>query len=279
MFSFNRCNSIEVPEYVQRSAWPEPLCTQHLGAPADATRNWFSFYKFHNSDIFYRCAFYDPKKTGLMEKFAKERGLATIKNRIEYWSESKTNLDAQTFMARMRNVQQIEKEEKKRHDAKIDKLITTALQHDDAFVRFDPPNRGTEKNVVFGPDHRFIKAASPKFSEECINDDDYDDEDDLFGEEEVNVVETRVATIEDVNEARKDMILGAITTATWQRAKKRLNRHEKIFLQIAEDKETSHAPIIERFWEFLKRDRDERLTKNSVSALDQSWTLQTQATR
>ena len=221
---------------MQRSPWLESPCKQDLGAPADATRNWFSFHRFHNSDLFYRCAFYDPRKTGLMEKFAKEKGLATIKYCIEEWRESKTNNDAQAFMARMRNVQQVEKEEKKRHDAQIDKLITTALQHDNACVRFDPPNRGTERNLVFGPEQRVIKAVSPKFNEECINTVDYDDENDFFGAEEMDVVETRVLTTEDVNEARKVMILGAVTTATRHRAKERLNWHEKILLQIAEGK-------------------------------------------
>ncbi len=213
-------------------------------------------------DITYRCAFYDSIKTALMEGFAKERGMAPIKYRIEDWREAKTNLDSQTFMARMRNVQQIEKEDKKRHDAKIEKLITAALQHDDVCVRFDPPDRGMGRNLVYGPHHRVIKPASPKFSENCINDDDYDDEDDLFGEqEEMDVEETHVSTNTDVNEARKDVILGSITTATWQ-----LNRHEKILLQAAEGELTSHAQIRERFWEWLKRDRDERLTRNSVSA-------------
>ncbi len=113
---YNIFNSIEEPKYVQRSPWLEPLCTQNLGAPADATRNWFTFYRFHNGDIFYRCAFYDPTKTACIEKFAKYGGMAKIKYRIEDWREPRTNLDSQTFMARMRNVQQIEKEEKKRHD-------------------------------------------------------------------------------------------------------------------------------------------------------------------
>ncbi len=199
---FNIFNSIEVPKFVQRSPWLEPLCTQNLGAPADATRNWFSFYRFHNSDIMYRCAFYDPRKTALMEGFTKERGMAMIKYRIEDWREAKTNLDSQTFMARMQDVQQIGKEDKKRHDAKIEKLIAMALQHDDACVRFDPPDRGVGRNLVYGPDHRVIKPASPKFSEDCINDDDYDDEDDLFGDqEEMDVEETHVSTNADVNEA------------------------------------------------------------------------------
>ncbi len=104
------------------------------------------------------------------------------------------------------------------------------------------------KNLVYGPDHRVIKAASPKFIENCINDDDYDEEDDLFGEqEEMEIVETHVSSNADVNAARKDMILGAITTATWQRAKERLNRQEKILLQAAEGELTSHAQIKERF--------------------------------
>ncbi len=115
-----------------------------------------------------------------MEKFAKERGMAAIKYQIEDWREAKTNLDSQTYMVRMRNVQQIVKEEKKRQDAKIDKLILTALQHDDACVRFDPPSRGTERNLICGPDHRVLEAASPKLTEDCNNDDDYDDEDGLF---------------------------------------------------------------------------------------------------
>ena len=120
---------------------------------------------------------------------------------------------------------------------------------------------------MYGPDHRVIKPASPKFSEDCFNDDDYDDEDDLLGEQkEMDVEETHVSTNAEVNEARKDMILGAITTTTWQRAKVRLNRHEKILLQAAEGELTSHAQIKERFWEWLKRGRDECLTRNSVPA-------------
>ncbi len=82
----------------------------------------------------------------------------------------------------------------------------------------------------------------------------------------MDIEENNVSTNADVNEARKDVILGAITTATWQRAKERLNRHEKILLQAAEGELTSHALIRESFWEWLKRDRDERLTRNSVSA-------------
>ncbi len=117
---YNIFNSIGVPTFVQRSPWLEPLCTQNLGAPANATRNWFGFYRYHNNDIMYRCAFNDPSKTALMEGFAKERGMAARKYRIEDWREPKTNLDSQTFMSRMRDVQQIEKEDKKRHDAKID---------------------------------------------------------------------------------------------------------------------------------------------------------------
>ncbi len=141
-------NSIEVPKYAEAEI-PMARTSLHTEseAPTDATRNWFSFYRFHNSNLFHRCAFYDPRKTVLMEKFVKERGLVTIK----------TNVDAQTFMGRMRKVQQIEKEDKKRPDAKIGKVITTALQHDDASVRFDPPNRGTERNLVFRP---FLRNGS-----------------------------------------------------------------------------------------------------------------------
>ncbi len=41
---------------------------------------------------------------------------------------------------------------------------------------------------------------------------------------------------------------------------------ERTLLQVAEGELTSHAQIKERFWEWLKCDRVERLTKNSVSA-------------
>ena len=75
-----------------------------------------------------------------------------------------------------------------------------------------------------------------------------------------------MASNDQVNEARKDAILGAITTATWQRTKERLNKHEKLFLNVIENEQTSNSKIRERFWEWLKRDRDERLTKQSVSA-------------
>ncbi len=87
---------------------------QNLGAPADATRNWFGFCRLHNSDIIYRCASFDPSKMALMETSAKDRGMAAIKYRGEDWGAAKSNLDSQTFMARMRNDQLIEKEEKKR---------------------------------------------------------------------------------------------------------------------------------------------------------------------
>ncbi len=45
-----------------------------------------------------------------------------------------------------------------------------------------------------------------------------------------------------------------------------MNRHERLFLHIVEGDLTSHAQIRERFWEWLKRDEDERLKKNSGSA-------------
>ncbi len=105
---------------------------------------------------------------------------------------------------------------KKKHDQKIEKLISTALAHNDAEVRFAPPSKAADRNLVFGPDHRVIKAASPvRPPEGCIAAGDYDDEDNLFGnDEEDDIVETRLASNDEKIEARRDAILSAVTTAT-----------------------------------------------------------------
>ncbi len=71
------------------------------------------------------------------------------------------------------------------------------------------PDRSTERNLIFRSDHRVIKASSSKKSPEgCIGLEGYDKENDLFRVEDMDVVETRVATNDEVNEARKDIILG-----------------------------------------------------------------------
>ena len=78
-------------------------------------------------------------------------------------------------------------------------------------------------------------------------------------------MEKRVVSNDDVNEARRYATLGAVTTATWQGAKERLNKHEKLFLNVADGDVTSISKIRERFGEWLNRDHDKRLTKKSVS--------------
>ncbi len=133
----NFFNAIEVPKHMQRS--PPVGASQNVGALADATRNWFGSHRFHNSNIFFRCAFYVPRKTALMEKFAKEREISTMRYCGENCREAKSNLSSEAFMARKRAVQQLEPNDKKRHDGKVEKLIATALQRHDACFRFDFP--------------------------------------------------------------------------------------------------------------------------------------------
>ncbi len=61
---------------------------------------------------------------------------------------------------------------------------------------------------MFGPDHRVIKPASTTLAPDgCIGAGDYDDEDELFDDEEEDIEETRVVSNDPANEARKDAIL------------------------------------------------------------------------
>ena len=98
-------------------------------------------------------------------------------------------------------------------------------------MRSDPPSEASDRSLVFGADHRVIKATSPSGPRESwIAAGDYDDEKNLFDDDnEDDIVETRVTSKDEVNEARRDAFLGAVTTATWQRAKEGLNKHKKMF--------------------------------------------------
>ncbi len=114
----------------------------------------------------------------------------------------------------------------KKHDQKSEKLIFSALAHNDAEVRFEPSSKAADRSLVFGSDHRVIKAASLVGPPEgYIVAGDFDDEDNLFGDDdEDDIVQTRMTSNGEINEARRDVILGSVTTETWHRAKERPNK-------------------------------------------------------
>ncbi len=99
---FNIFNDIEVPKYRQSSPWLEPLSLQSLGVPTDATRNWFFAYRAHHSNIAYLCAFYDPRKSGLMYKFAQQRKIGNVTYAIEDRRYPKASANSRDVWARMR---------------------------------------------------------------------------------------------------------------------------------------------------------------------------------
>ncbi len=131
---FNIFNDIEVPKYLQRSPWLEPLSLQSLGAPTDATRNWFSAYRAHHSNIAYLCAFYDPRKSGLMYQFAQQHKLSDVNYKIEDWRYPKASASSRDVWTRMR-LDEMDPAVTKKHDQKIEKLISSALAHNDAELR------------------------------------------------------------------------------------------------------------------------------------------------
>ncbi len=178
-----------------------------------------------------------------MPQFAQQRKISDLDYKIEDWRYPKASASSRDVWTRMR-LDEMDPAVKEKHDQKIEKLISSALAHNDAELRFDIPSKAIDRSLVFGPDHRVIKPASTTLAPGgCIGAGDYDDEDELFDDEEEEFEETRVASNDQVNEARKDAILGAITTATWQRAKERYNKHEKLFLNVTADEQTSNMKI------------------------------------
>ncbi len=76
-------------------------------------------------------------------------------------------------MARMM-VQMLGPTEKAKYEQKDEKLVTRALEENDADASSDCPDRANERAMVFGPDKRLINASGPrKLPEGCFVLDDY----------------------------------------------------------------------------------------------------------
>ena len=171
-----------------------------------------------------------------MYQFAGQRKIANVGFKIEDRRCPKASASSGNVWAKMK-LKKMDPAIGKKNDRKIERWTSSAVIHNDAEVRFDPPSQAVDRSLVFGPDHRVMKPPDSTLPPEgCIAAGAYDDEDNLFGDdEEDDIVETRVVCNHEINEAKRDAILGAVTTATWQRAKERLNKHEKLFLNIAEN--------------------------------------------
>ena len=126
---YNFLNTIEVPKYMQRSPRLQPICTQKLGAPLMQRETGLAFTHSTTATSFSGVLFMIRGRRPSWRSLQKNGNMATFKYRMEDW-EARLNISFDAYMARMTAVQQIEPEEKKRHDGKIKKLNTTALQFD-----------------------------------------------------------------------------------------------------------------------------------------------------
>ncbi len=155
---------------------------------------------------------------------------------------------------------------------KFEKLIADAMAQGVAEIRFDPPDHSTNRNLVYGPDHKVVKAASPRKEAAVLNlggtyiaETDYDD-DDMFGEEDDDDVETvPSASIAERNEVRKEEILTGVSARAWQDARERVNNHEKIYCMVPEERLSTIAKIREKFWYWLQQCRSELMTVGSAT--------------
>ncbi len=164
--------------------------------------------------------------------------------------------------------------EKNKQAAKFEKLLSDALEHEAADVRFDPPDATTDQNL--GPDHRVMKALDA-LENRTMHDmgnsnaaEQGSDDDVMFSlhesEDDMDVQETHTTTLQEQNEARKEEVLTGIPTKVWQAAKERVNRHEKALHGIVQESLVGIAKIRQRFWGWLLHDRPEKfLTAASVS--------------
>ena len=138
-----------------------------------------------------------------MYQFAQQRKMSNVTYTIEDWRYLKASASSRNVWARMR-LDEMDPAIKKKHDQKIEKLISSALAHNDAALRFDPPSKAIDRSLVFGPDHRVIKPTSTTVAPDgYIGAGDYDDEDELFDDEEKEIEEMRLAKKDQVNEARR----------------------------------------------------------------------------
>ena len=248
--------------------------SEEFGNPHEISRNWLYVYRLHNALAKYLCNFTEPKLSDLQE-FAKSRGLGSLDVHVDDWRKiSRTKTDEE--LAPLFSLSQVIAGEKKKQAAKFEKLISDALEHRAADVVFDPPDAATDRNLVFGSDHRVVKASDPLESRTMhdlgnANIAEQDNDDDVMfslheSKEDMDVQEVHTNTLQEQTEARKEEVLAGIPTTAWQAAKERVTRHEEALYATPQESLAGIAKIRERFWGWLLHDRpEELLTKASVS--------------
>ncbi len=94
-------------------------------------------------------------------KFKLEKHLSPTYFSVEVWRRMDTPLTDEQLLPIV-SLLEVNPREKARQCNKFGKLVVDLLGHKAAEVGFDPPNLSNDRYLVFGPEHRVIKAASPR---------------------------------------------------------------------------------------------------------------------
>ncbi len=151
--------------------------------------------------------------------------------------------------------------------------MDSAMAHNDAEIRYDPPKRKEDQMVIYGPDHKIIQVKSPEEATSANLLGDADEGDDEVEEVLPQSQEERIATIRRKNEARRESILASIQLPVWMIGLTRINKFEVVYAQCPMDKMTTVEGLKEKVWMWLTRDQEVVLSKGSVPAdtLDEAF--------
>ncbi len=117
----------EVSKYLAKTPWCEHMMSEPFGNAHEISRNWLYFYRLQNPMTKYLCNFMKPKLPELQE-FAKSRELGSLDIIVEDWREiSTTKTDAE--LAPLLILGQVSAGDKKKQEAKFEKIISDAMEH------------------------------------------------------------------------------------------------------------------------------------------------------
>ncbi len=261
----------DVPKHFSSTPWLAMMSSDPFQKPDELSRNWLCFYRMYNNLSKFTCNFsvVDPKAH---HQFMLEKHLSPTFFRAEDWRWMDTPLTDEQLMPLV-SILEVNPHEKAKQAHKFERLVTDAMGHQAAEVRFDPPDFSIDRNLVFGPEHRVIKATSPRKDADVldlggtyIGEDDYDD-DNLFDDEEDDdiIEDVPTKTTAELKEVKKDEILAVITPAAWQQARLRINNHERIYFRVPEANLSTIARVREKFWSWLQECRNEAMTVGSAT--------------
>ncbi len=206
----------------------------------------------YNSLSKFSCNFsvVDPKS---QHKIMLENHLSATSFRAEDWRSKDTPLTDEQLMPLVCMLE-VNPHEKAKQAHKFERLVTDAMGLKAAEVRFDPPDLSNDRNLVFGLEHRVIKAASPRkdarraalldLGGTSIGEADCNDDDLFEDEEEDDIIEDAPAK----KTAELNELLAVISQAEWQQARLIINNHERIYFRVLDASLSTIARVREQFW-------------------------------